>query len=107
LKDTRGRLMPTVICEWISDQRKEEIAAQKTTDENRVLALIGANPKISQAEIATQMQWSLYSGQPHKTKARRCVEALVKAKLVKESRGRFSLTPEGKKVLAGEDEKPA
>jgi hypothetical protein len=106
LTDSKGRLIPTVICEWISEQRKEEIAAQKTKDEETVLALIDADPKISQAEIATQMQWTLYSGQPHKTKAARCVAALIKAKLVKETRrGRFQLTPEGKKILAGEEEK--
>jgi transposase len=29
LKDSKGRLMPTVICEWISDKAKEEIAEQR------------------------------------------------------------------------------
>jgi hypothetical protein len=40
LKDSKGRLMPTVISEWISDGAKEEIAKQKVNDEDRLLALI-------------------------------------------------------------------
>jgi hypothetical protein len=104
LKDSRGRLIPTVICEWISDQRKEEIAAQKNRDEDAVLALIDANPAISLAQIATEMGWKLYSGQPYKVKAQRIVEELSRAKLIKETRrGRHRVTPEGKRVLNGEE----
>ena len=28
LKDSKGNLIPTVICEWIGDNAKEEIAAK-------------------------------------------------------------------------------
>ena len=70
VKDSRGQLIPTVICEWISDKQKEILAAQKVTDEDAVLKYISDNPKASQANIATAMGWKLYSGDPHKNKGR-------------------------------------
>ena len=85
------------------DQREkaqEEIAAQKTKDEDQVLALIAEDAKISQSGIATKMGWKLYSGGPHKSKAARVVDGLIRHKLVKKTRaGNYQLTPEGKKDL--------
>ena len=100
VKDSKGRLIPTVICEWISEQTKERFAVQKTSDEDAMLALLRDNPKASIAELAVKMGWKLYSGEPHKTKAARCIESLKKGKLVTITRaGRFQLMPEGKKAL--------
>jgi hypothetical protein len=105
LKDKKGRLIPTCIAEWISEQATEEIAAQRAADEKRVLELISQNPKVSLASIATAMDWKLYNGDPNKMRAKRCVNSLVKAKLVKASRdGRLQITPDGKKALKGEAE---
>jgi hypothetical protein len=39
LKDSKGRLIPTVVCDWISDTAKEDIAKQRLNDEDRLLAL--------------------------------------------------------------------
>jgi hypothetical protein len=51
------------------------------------------------------MAWKLYSGEPNKVKAKRCVDSLKRAKLIKETRaGRRILTKEGKKALAGDDD---
>jgi Bifunctional DNA primase/polymerase, N-terminal/AAA domain len=103
LKDGDGRLIPTVICEHISEQAQEDIARAAQCDENAVLKLINDNPAASQASVATAMGWKLYSGEPHKTKAGRCIKALIRAKLIRETRaGRYKLTPEGEKALKGE-----
>jgi hypothetical protein len=100
LKDRKGRLIPTCICEWVSEQATEEMAAQKTADEDRVLEFINLTPNASFASIATAMGWKLYSGEPHKSKAKRRVDALIKTKLVKAGRdGSFQLTKAGKTVL--------
>jgi hypothetical protein len=49
------------------------------------------------------MAWKLYSGDPNKMKALRCINALKRAKLIKETRtGRWQVTPEGVKALKGE-----
>ena len=102
LKDSKGRLIPTVICEWISDKAKEEIRAQKTADEDQILALIDADPKASQATLAMKMGWKLHNGDPHKVKVGRCIKTLAHAKLIKETRaGNYRLTPEGQKALEG------
>jgi AAA domain len=103
LKDRKERNIPTVVCDWISDMAKEEIAKQKIGDENQVLAILDADPKASQATIANKMGWKLFSGEPHKSRAARCLNALKTAKLVKPTRtGNHKLTEEGKKALKGE-----
>jgi AAA domain len=102
LKDSRGRLVPTVICEWVSDQEQEKLEADKRKDEDRILAMIAADPDIQLAQIAAEMDWKLYSGKPNKMKAKRAAEALVKAKLIKATRGSYRLTPEGEKALKAE-----
>ena len=100
VKDSKGRLIPTVICDWISEQEKERFSVQKVGDEDEMLALIRDNPKASISELAIKMGWTLYSGEPHKSKTHRCVESLKKAKLITQTRtGKYQLTPEGKKAL--------
>jgi AAA domain len=102
LKDSKGRLIPTVLSEWISDAAKEEIAKQRVNDEDQLLALIDADPKASQATLALKMGWKLFSGEPHKTKVARCLKALMAAKLIKSTRaGNYRLTDEGKAALKG------
>jgi len=100
VKDSRGRLIPTVICEWISDKEKETIAAQKVSDQDAILALIAADPKASQADLAIKIGWKLHNGEPHKVKIGRCIKALLKDKLIKETRrGNYVLTPEGRATI--------
>jgi hypothetical protein len=103
LKDSKGRPIPTVISEWISDTVKEEIAKQRVSDEDQILALVDADPKASQASLAIKMGWKLFSGEPHKSKAARCLKALMAAKLIKPTRaGNYRLTDDGKAALKGE-----
>jgi hypothetical protein len=109
LKDSDGRLIPTVIAQHISDQAKEEIAAAAQADEDKMLACIDANPAATQATIATYMGWHLHNGDPNKMKVGRFLKSLIQAKLIKATRaGRWCLTDEGLKVLKGEtdDKKP-
>jgi hypothetical protein len=101
LKDSKGRLMPTVVSEWISDGAKEEIAKQKVNDEDKLLALINADPKATLTSLATKMGWRLFNGEPHKMKVRRAIQAMKK--LVTQTRaGNYSLTKEGQAALKGE-----
>jgi hypothetical protein len=86
LKDSDGRLMPTVICETLTDQARDDIAAAGRRDEDEILKLIGPNPKASYAELARMMGWTLHGGEPNKMKVKRCIDALKKAKLVEEPR---------------------
>jgi hypothetical protein len=104
LKDSKGRSIPTVVSDWISDGTKEEIAAQKVKDEDRMLALIEADPRASQATLASKMGWKLFNGEPHKSKVSRCIKALKHDKLIKETRaGSYKLTEEGKAALKSDE----
>jgi hypothetical protein len=100
VKDSRGRLIPTVICEWVSDKEKENIAAQVVSDEDAVLKIISNDPKATQPSISIKMGWKLHSGEPNKMRAGRCIKALIKHKLIKETRrGNYVLTDEGERAL--------
>ena len=100
ITDSKGRLIPTVICEWISDKEKETIATQRVSDEDAVLKIISGDPKATQPSIATKMDWKLHNGEPNKMRAGRCIKALVKHKLIKETRrGNYVLTDEGERAL--------
>jgi hypothetical protein len=102
LVTSTGRLIPAVVCDWISDTAKEEIAAQKVRDEDLLLAAIDADPKASTASLATKLKWMLYNGEPNRMKVSRMVKALKGGKLITETRGgKYRLTEAGKKALKG------
>jgi hypothetical protein len=100
VKDSKGRLIPTVICEWISDGEKENLAAQKVSDDDAVLKILGDDPKATQSSIAIKMDWKLHSGEPKKMRVSRCIKTLLMHKLIKETRrGNYLLTADGTKAL--------
>ena len=99
LKDSEGRLIPTVICESLTEHDCEEMVAARRKAENEVLKLLKADPTISFPKIARAMNWKLFKGDPNKMKAKRHVDGLKHAKLVKQTRaGRWQLTREGEKA---------
>jgi AAA domain len=103
LKDSDGRLLPTVICEHLTDQAREDIAEAGRKAEDEILALIDANPAATLGKLAQAMNWKLHDGGPNKMRAKRSVDTLKRTKLVEETRsGRYVLTPKGKKELGGE-----
>ena len=75
LKDRKGRLIPTCLAELIGEQATDDIAAQRAADEKQVLELISLNPKISMANIATAMNWQLYTGEPNRMRPKRGVDS--------------------------------
>jgi AAA domain len=103
LKDSDGRLIPTVICEPISEQGAEEMKKAGLDNENQILRFLQDNPAASLSDIAKARGWFFHNGEADKSKAQRYVDNLKKAKLLKEGRsGRYQVTDEGKKVLKGE-----
>jgi hypothetical protein len=104
LKDSKGRLISTCMCEFITEQATETIATTRVANEDKVLELINRNRKVSLAGIAVAMGWKYQNGDPDKSKAQRCVDALVADKLIKKGRRGFTITPEGKKVLDGDED---
>jgi hypothetical protein len=103
LKDKSGRLMPTVICEHIGEEGRENIKAAGIKDEDEVLRLVDGNPRITQPEIARALGWKLHNGEPNKVKAGRVLKALIGLKLIKATRSSHLLTEDGKAALRGEN----
>jgi hypothetical protein len=99
LKDSRGRLIPTVIAVHLSEAAQEEIARAALSNENRVLAEIATKPDQSYAQIAQALGWQVRDGSPHKVKVLRCVDRLKDARLVVMERGKPIATDKGKKAV--------
>jgi hypothetical protein len=97
LKDSKGRLIPTVIAKYLSDTAQEEIAAAARTDEDQVLQAIKEGA-VSFADIAKALGWYTAKNEPNRAKSQRCLGRLKRAKLVAVERGRHVLTEKGKKT---------
>jgi hypothetical protein len=103
LKDSKGRLIPTVIASHLSEAAEEEIAKVERSQEDQLLALI-AKPEMqraSLAELALKLGWFMRDGSAYKVLVDRKLKAFKKAKLIVDERGRRELTPKGQKALEG------
>ena len=101
LKDSKGRLIPTVIASYLSETAQEEMAKVARSHEDELLAEINRNGKKSLAELAAALGWYLKSGEAHKVKAQRTVDALLRDKLITRDRDSLQLTEKGRKALNG------
>jgi AAA domain len=99
LKDTKGRLIPTVIASHLSDVAKEEMATAERSKENRLLELLVDNGAASQNELAILLGWSMRDGKPYKVMVARTLDALLADKLIRKDGRGFTVTDAGHKVL--------
>lgn len=98
LKDSKGRLIHTVIAEHLSEAGQAELATVARSRENELLEALRDYDGASQAELAKILGWSLRDGQPNKMLVHRTLQSLATAKLVAKERGRYPLTEKGKKA---------
>ena len=105
LKDTRGRMIPTVIAEHLSEKEQEEIANASRYEEDELLRALAENPRASLAAMATTQGWTMRDGRPNKPKVQRILRNLQRAKLIKQERkgGHYEITPKGKNFLKHKD----
>jgi hypothetical protein len=99
LKDTKGRLIPTVVASHLSEIGQQELANVARSNEDKLLAEIGANGARSLTQFAVALGWYYKSGTANKTQAKRSADALLKAKLITRERDGFELTAKGRKAL--------
>jgi hypothetical protein len=105
LKDSKGRLIPTVVANWISEVAQEEIAKRKLIDEDKLLRLIQNHPKASLAELATKLGWRLQrTGDPDKKKVDRVIKGRLKKLVTTTRAGNYKLTLEGERALLDDEE---
>jgi AAA domain len=99
LKDTKGRLIPTVVAQALSEEGLRDLTARTRDDEDRVLLSIDENPNLTQRDRARQLGWTMRNGDPYQMRVRRAETTLEDAKLLTKARDGWELTARGKKEL--------
>ncbi|MBR0879653.1 MULTISPECIES: AAA family ATPase [Bradyrhizobium] len=103
LKDSKGRLIPTVVASPLSEVGREEIAKTVHFRENELLVALAdpANRAASLADLARACKWFMSDGQPYKVLVQRMLKSLIGQKLVVKKRGgRYALTGQGAQEIA-------
>jgi hypothetical protein len=97
LKDSKGRLIPTVVASPLSEQAREDITkvVRSREDELLVALLDPANRKASRMELARRLSWVMRDGKPYHVLVGRILKALEKDKLITLERGEITLTKKG------------
>jgi len=96
IRDSKGRLIPTVIAKTLSDNERRAAEASSRSDEDAVLSILADNDHLSLVAIANTLGWTTHNGEPNKSKVQRLAERLKKAKLVESDRSGLSLSLKGK-----------
>jgi hypothetical protein len=99
LKDSKGRLVPTVIAEPLSEMAQQELAKGARRDEDGLLQVLNDNPSVSQADLAKLLGWLTSKGEPHKSKVNRTLKRLKEQRLIAKERDDYVLTDKGGKAL--------
>ena len=101
LADRKGRAIPTVMAEFISEDEYSRRLVENATDQDKVMILIlSRKGKISVADIAKINGWVSPLGVPQKSKVARIIKKLKDDKLVATKRnGRLSLTTAGEREI--------
>jgi hypothetical protein len=96
IKDSKGRLIPTVIAKALSEEEQRAAEANSRSDEDALLLAIADNERASFAGLAVALGWISSKGE-NKAKVKRCADRLKADKLVKpDRRGTLALTDKGK-----------
>jgi hypothetical protein len=100
LKDTKGRLIPTVIAEHMSELAEKEFRAITLNHEDTVLRIVAEDGRLSVADMARRAGWLGQKDKaPMKSRVHRCLKALEAAKLVRHLRGKWRLTTAGQEAI--------
>ena len=86
LKDTKGRLIPTVVAQILTEEGLRDLTARTRDDEDRVLLSIGENPKLTQRERARELGWLMRNGDPYQMRVKRSEATLEVGKLIAKAR---------------------
>ncbi len=107
LKDSKGRLLPTVVASHLTEQAREEASNAARSDEDELLKLLAKpeNKRASQRELAEQLGWRMRDGAPYQVRVGRTLEALKTANLITMTRGRAKLTAKGQAELTPDETK--
>jgi hypothetical protein len=97
VKDSKGKLMPSVVALPLTDNDTRIMIEEATSNENKVLMVLKEYSSASEADIARQLEWFNSNGEPLKSKVHRAKEKLKRWKLIVRKRNGWELTKEGQK----------
>ena len=100
LKDSKGRLISTVVAAHLSEAGAKELRKITRNNENEVLRILADVEGLSLVEIAERAGW-VKDGKPNKSAVFRMVRKLKTAKLVRQGRSGPELTDAGRKAVKG------
>jgi hypothetical protein len=99
VKDSKGRIMPTVMAVPMDQSRAMEIATVSMTMEDRLLVNIDTYPQQSVAQRCVEIRLVNEQGYAKKSTMQRMLNKLHQEKLIENLRGYFELTARGRKAL--------
>jgi hypothetical protein len=99
LKDSKGRAIPTVICDPISEEQRQQMKVRSNLDADLVLLSIGENASMSQRERAIKLGWYMKDGQPYQMRVSRAEQSLVQDGAMRRRRDGWKLSQNGRKDL--------
>lgn len=99
LKDSKGRLIPTVMCEPLSETRTDEIKASARKDEDAILIVLQQGGGGSHASMCRTLGWLDRKGEPQRYRVTRALKKLKDGAFAREERDRWTLTEKGKKEV--------
>jgi hypothetical protein len=102
LVDRKGRQLPTVIAQYISEDEYSRKLVENASDQDKVMILVlSRKGNISVADIARINHWVTPMGAPLKSKVARLIKKLKDDKLVTTKRnGRLALTKSGEREIS-------
>jgi hypothetical protein len=100
LKDSKGRLIPTVVASPLSEQGREEVANVVRSRKNELLVALldPVNRKASKVALARRLGWRMSNGEPYHVLVGRILRVLEKAKLIDVAGDEINLTKKGKEL---------
>lgn len=99
LKDSKGRLMPTILAKPMLQMRATQIARETLSFEDKILLSISDEPGLSIAERCLTVDLRLADGAPHKSKMDRLLKRLSEQKLIRRFRTNWELTKNGERAV--------
>jgi hypothetical protein len=100
LRDSKGRLIPTVVAQVISETERQSKAADTRSDEDALLValLVFDDGTASGAAVARHLGWFKSNGEPSRHRAKRVADRLKQGRFLKDERGALVLTDKGRKA---------
>jgi hypothetical protein len=85
LKTKSGKMIPTVVARFATDEESAEQQVQVKTEDIAVLELLAEDARLSLRDIAGKLLWMLKSGDFDAKKVQRVIKRLRKAELIDET----------------------